>query len=88
MSQEKKKMKRTVTILDSDYVPARLRCERRAWPYLAEQEVDDVEDHAERELGREKGEEPLGRVHVSFQVQAAEVAVQVRQLLLEDEAGD
>lgn len=83
MSQEKKK---TVIILNSNNFPARLRRERRGSPYLAEQEVDNVEDHAEWELGREEGEKPLGRVHMSFQVQVTEVAVQVRQLLLQDEA--
>lgn len=34
--------------------------------YLVEQKVCDVENHAEGELGREKGEEPLGSVHVSL----------------------
>ncbi|MGH0143011.1 UNVERIFIED_CONTAM: hypothetical protein FKN15_052307 [Acipenser sinensis] len=53
-----------------------------AMSYLTEQEVNDVEDHAEREFGCEEGEKPLGGVHVSFQAQVHEVVIQVRQLLL------
>ena len=50
--------------------------------HLTEQQVDDVEDHVERELGREEGEEPLGGVHVGLQTHVQEVAVQVRKVLL------
>ena len=56
--------------------------------YLTEQQVEDVEDHAERKLGSEESEEPLGRVHVGLQAQITEMAVQVRQLLLEVKAGN
>lgn len=41
-----------------------------------------MEHHAEWELGSKKSEEPLGCVHMSFQVQITEVAVQVWQLFL------
>lgn len=56
--------------------------------YLTEQQVQDVEDHAERELGREEREKPLGCVHMGFQVQVTEMAVQVRQLLLKVEVAN
>src|SRR4029434_843555 len=50
--------------------------------YLTEQQIGDVEDHAERELGGEEREEPLGGVHVGLQIQLLEVRPQLRQLLL------
>ncbi|ETE65147.1 Octapeptide-repeat protein T2, partial [Ophiophagus hannah] len=41
-------------------------CVGKPWPtYLAQQQVDDVEDHVEGELCCEKGEEPLGGIHRS-----------------------
>lgn len=50
--------------------------------YLAEQKISDVENHTEGELGGEEGEEPLGGIHVSLQVQLLEVGPQVRKLFL------
>lgn len=41
-----------------------------------------MENHAEGELGREQGEEPLGGIHVSLQVQLLEVGPKVWKLLL------
>lgn len=35
-------------------------------PHLAQQQVNDVKDHVERELGCKEREEPLGGVHVCF----------------------
>ena len=50
--------------------------------YLTEQQVSDVENHAEGELGCEQGEEPLGGIHVCLQVQLLEVGPQVWKLFL------
>ncbi|EDL39339.1 mCG1051112 [Mus musculus] len=50
--------------------------------YLTQQKVNDVEHHAEWKLGSKESEEPLGCIHMSFQVQITEVAVQVWQLFL------
>lgn len=41
--------------------------------YLTQQQVSDVENHTQGELGSEEGEEPLGGVHVCLQVQRLEV---------------
>lgn len=49
---------------------------------LTEQQVCDVKDHTERELGCEEREEPLGSIHVGLQVQILEVRPQLRLLLL------
>ena len=46
-----------------------------------------MEHHAEGELGGEKGEEPLGCIHVGFQTQIMEVSPQVWKLLLKEETG-
>ena len=54
-------------------------------PYLEQEEVHDVEDHVERELGGEESEEPLRGVHVGLQAQLQEVVPQVRQLVLEQD---
>lgn len=50
--------------------------------YLTEQQVSDVENHAQGELGSEEGEEPLGGIHVCLQVQLLEVGPQVWKLFL------
>lgn len=50
--------------------------------YLAEQQVSDVENHAEGELGREEGEEPLGGIHVCLQVELLEVGPKIWKLFL------
>lgn len=50
--------------------------------YLTQQQVGDVEDHAEGELGSEEGQEPLGGVHMSLQIQILEVRPQIWELLL------
>lgn len=41
--------------------------------YLTQQQVSDVENHTQGELGSEEGEEPLGGVHVCLQVHRLEV---------------
>lgn len=41
-----------------------------------------MENHAEGELGREEGEEPLGGIHVGLQVQVLEVGPEVWNLFL------
>lgn len=41
--------------------------------YLTQQQVSDVENHTQGELGSEEGEEPLGSIHVCLQVQRLEV---------------
>ena len=50
--------------------------------YLAEQQVGDVEHHAQGELGSEEGKKPLGGIHVRLQVQLLEVGPQVWKLFL------
>lgn len=50
--------------------------------YLTQQQVGDVEDHAEGELGSKEGQEPLGGIHVSLQIQILEVRPQIWELLL------
>lgn len=50
--------------------------------YLTKQQVSDVENHAEGELGRKEGEEPLGGIHVCLQVQLLEMGPQVWELFL------
>lgn len=50
--------------------------------HLAQQQVDDMEDHVERELGCEEGEEPLGGVHVRLQTHVEEVSVQIWDVFL------
>lgn len=50
--------------------------------YLTQQQVSDVEDHAEGELGSKEGQEPLGGIHVSLQIQILEVRPQIWELLL------
>lgn len=50
--------------------------------YLTQQQVNDMEDHVERELGSEKCEKPLGGVHVCFKAYIQEVVVQVWNRLL------
>lgn len=54
----------------------------RLTTHLAQQQVDDVEDHVEWELGGEEGEEPLGGVHVRLQTHVEEVSVQIRDVFL------
>lgn len=44
-----------------------------------------MEDHAEWELGSKEGEKPLGSIHMSFQVLFQEMAIQIRELLLQNE---
>lgn len=55
-----------------------------AWlvTHLTQQQVDDVEDHVERELGCEEREEPLGGVHVRLQPHVQEVSVQIWDVFL------
>lgn len=50
--------------------------------YLTQQQVNDMEDHVERELGSEKCEKPLGGVHVCFEAYIQEVVVEVWNRLL------
>lgn len=50
--------------------------------HLTQQQVGDVEDHAEGELGSEEGQEPLGGIHMSLQVQILEMSPQIWELLL------
>lgn len=48
-----------------------------------------MEDHVERKLGCEEGEEPLGGVHVSLQTHVQEVVVKVWNIfLLKSEDGE
>src|SRR4029434_3793317 len=51
--------------------------------YLTQQQVDDVEHHVEGELGGEKREKPLRRIHMGLQTHVQEVGVQVRDVLLD-----
>lgn len=53
--------------------------------HLTQQQVSDVEDHAEGELGSEEGQEPLRGVHMSLQIQILEVRPQIWELLLHTE---
>lgn len=53
--------------------------------YLTEQQVSDVENHAEGELGSEERQEPLGGIHVRLQVQLLEVGPQVWKLFLQEQ---
>lgn len=53
--------------------------------YLAEQQVSDVEHHAQGELGSEEGKKPLGGIHVRLQVQLLEVGPQVWKLFLHEQ---
>lgn len=46
---------------------------RESQHYLTQQQVSDVENHTQWELGSEEGEEPLGGIHVCLQVQRLEV---------------
>lgn len=50
--------------------------------HLAQQQVNDMEDHVERELGCKEGEEPLGGVHVRLQTHVEEVSVQIWDVFL------
>lgn len=50
--------------------------------YLTEEQVDDMEDHVEREFCSEKCKKPLGGVHVCFKADIQEVVVQVRNVFL------
>ena len=56
--------------------------------YLTEQQVSDVENHAQGELGSEEGEKPLRGVHVCLQVELLEVGPQVWKLFLEEQIED
>lgn len=53
--------------------------------HLTQEKVSDVEDHAEGELGSEKGQEPLRGIHMSLQIQILEVRPQIWKLLLHTE---
>ena len=50
--------------------------------YLAEENVKNVKDEEQRELGSEEREEPLRRVHVSLKTQLNKVIPQITQLIL------
>ena len=50
--------------------------------YLAQDEVEDVEDEEERELGSEEGEEPLWSVHVRLDRLVDEMLPQVTHVVL------
>lgn len=50
--------------------------------YLTQQQIGDVEDHAEGELGSEEGQKPLGGIHMSLQIKILEVRPQIWELLL------
>ena len=51
--------------------------------YLTKEEIEDVEDHEEREFGREESEEPLGGKHVGLEAVVQEVLRQVWQHVLQ-----
>ena len=51
--------------------------------YLTKEEIEDVEDHEERELGGEESEEPLGGEHVGLEAVVEEVLRQVWQHVLQ-----
>lgn len=50
--------------------------------YLTEEQVSDVENHAEGELCSKEGEEPLRGIHVRFEVELLEVWPEVGKLFL------
>lgn len=56
--------------------------------YLTQQQVNDMEDHVQRELGCEEREEPLRGVHMSLQAHIQEVGVQVWDVLLFNTGSD
>ncbi len=56
--------------------------------YLTEQQVSDVENHAQGKLGSEEGKEPLGGIHVCLQVQLLEVRPQVWKLFLQEQINE
>ena len=41
-----------------------------------------MEDHVEREVCSEQGEEPLGSIHVCFKADVQKVVVQIRNVFL------
>lgn len=50
--------------------------------HLTEEYIQDVENHEERKLCREKSQEPLGCVHVSLKAKIHEMIEQIGQILL------
>ena len=65
-------------MLVGDRTPA----DKAHYTHVAQEEVEDVENHEERELGGEECEEPLGREHVCLQPQVDEVLQQVGDVVL------
>lgn len=50
--------------------------------HLAQEQVNDVEDHVEREFCGEERKEPLGGIHVCLEAYIQEVVVQVGDAFL------